>query len=393
MSSQRSTAVRAVVDGDGHLMEDANLWIEYIAPEYRAVAPRLVPDGDGARLMMDGRLFPIHKGPGVGRPLGLRYHSWRGRVYDHLSPDPAIRDQRPEVRLKDMGEMGIDVAVLYPSVGLHVTAGTEDPDFALACAKAYNDWLHDFCRADPRRLIGIAMLPLQDVNHACRELDRAVSKLGFRGAFIRPNPIRGRGLDDRYYDPLWAEATRLGVPINTHEGTGTPTVPAAGIMQFDNFFFTHSVSHSLQTMVAFAQIVAGGPMARHPGLKVAFLESGCGWLPFWLDRLDEHYEMHAEWVPWLERPPSEYFQEQGFIGVEADEKMLPYVIERFGAGKCLFASDYPHWDASADPVGKFFEAWEGKLAGADQASIVCETAASLYRIDLGWLTPRAARLA
>jgi hypothetical protein len=119
MSSKRNGAVRAVVDGDGHLIEDANLWIDYIAPEYRDVAPRLVSDGNGARLMMDGHLFPINKGPGVGRPQGLRYHSWRGRVYDHLSPDTEIRDQPPERRLKDMDEMGIDVAVLYPSVGLH----------------------------------------------------------------------------------------------------------------------------------------------------------------------------------------------------------------------------------------------------------------------------------
>jgi predicted TIM-barrel fold metal-dependent hydrolase len=79
--------------------------------------------------------------------------------------------------------------------------------------------------------------------------------------------------------------------------------------------------------------------------------------------------------------------------VEAEEKMLPYVIERFGAAKCLFASDYPHWDASADPVAEFFETWEDKLADVDQASILCETAAGLYRLDLGWLAPAASRSA
>ena len=77
MNIAKPRGLRAVIDGDGHLMEDANLWIDYIAPGYRDVAPRLVADGDGARLMMDGRLFPIKSGPGVGRPQGLRYHSWQ----------------------------------------------------------------------------------------------------------------------------------------------------------------------------------------------------------------------------------------------------------------------------------------------------------------------------
>jgi predicted TIM-barrel fold metal-dependent hydrolase len=386
MNITEPQGLRAVIDGDGHLMEDANLWIDYIASGYRDAAPRLVADGDGARLMMDGRLFPIKSGPGAGRPQGLRYHSWQGRVYDHLSEDPRVRDQRPELRLADMDGMGIDVALLYPSVGLHVTVGTEDAGFALACSRAYNDWLHNFCTADQRRLIGIAMIPMQDVDHACRELDRAVSELGFRGAFIRPNPVCGRGLDDAYFDPLWREAVSLGVPINTHEGTGTPTVPSAGVEQFDNFFFTHSVSHSLQTMLAFAQVVAGGVMAKHPALRMAFLESGCGWLPFWLDRLDEHYEMHPEWVPWLERKPSEYFREQGYIGVEAEETMLPYVVERFGSHKLLFASDYPHWDASDDPVNEFFENWRDTLSAEDQQNILCDTAASLYGLDVSWIS-------
>lgn len=387
---KKQPAIPAIIDGDGHLYEETNLWVERIDRKYKDAAPRLVADGDAAYLMMEGSFFPNKSGPNVGKPLGLRDHKWRGRVHDHLSDDPDVRGQSPELRLEDMTEMGVDVAVLYPTLGLHVAAGTDDPDYGLACARAYNDWLYDYCQADPRRLFGIAMLPMQDVTNAARELDRAVTKLGFRGAFIRPSPIAGRALDNPYFDPLWAEAEGLDVPVNTHEVTGCGTVPSAGADQFDNFFFTHSTSHSMQTMVAFAQIVAGGVMSRHPRLKVAFLESGVGWLPFWLDRLDEHYEMHPEWVPWLEKAPSAHFREQGFIGAEAEEEMLAYAIERCGSDRILFASDYPHWDASPDPVGGFLAKWEDRLSVDDQANVMCHTAERLYKIDLLALDPKLA---
>ena len=88
----------------------------------------------------------------------------------------------------------------------------------------------------------------------------------------------------------------------------------------------------------------------------------------------------------IERKPSDYFREQGYIGVEAEEAMLPYVAERFGSDKLLFASDYPHWDASDDPVGEFFETFGETLPATDQQNILCDTAASLYGLDLSWLS-------
>ncbi len=382
-----------VIDGDGHVIEPLTLWQERMKDgPYAERAPAPVADRGGARVLIDGQLFPTPIGPCVGRPNGIRHHWAGGRHYDHLDPDPAKRDQTPQDRLRDQTAMGIDVGVLIPSHGLHVCVGTRDPDFALACCAAYNDWLYDFCReSDPRRHVGLAMLPLQDAGYAAQELRRNVER-GFVGGWVRPNPVNGRGLDDPYYDPLWREAVELGVPICTHEGTGC-NLPTAGADQFDNFFFTHAMSHAMQTQVAFAQIVAGGVMARHPGLKVAFLESGCGWVPYWLDRLDEHYEMQPDWVPWLEKKPSEYFMEQGYIGCEAEEPMIPYVAERFGSDRMLFTSDYPHWDGMADPVGTFFAEFGEVLSPEDQANIMCNTSRELFGIDLSGIERPAAATA
>ncbi len=100
--------------------------------------------------------------------------------------------------------------------------------------------------------------------------------------------------------------------------------------------------------------------------------------------------MHPEWVPWLEKAPSAYFSEQGFIGAEAEEEMLAYATERCGSECILFASGYPHWDASSDPVGGFLAKWDGRLLPGDQANLMCHTAERLYKIDLRALDPASA---
>ncbi len=373
-----------VIDGDGHLMEHLTLWEERMkGGPYADRAPRAVPDRTGLRVLIDGKLFPKPMGPGLGRPNGIRHHWANGVHYDHINPDPKLRDQDAKTRLRDQTLLGIDAGVLIPSPGLQVCVASEDPDFMLACCEAFNDWLYEFCQdSDPKRHLGLAMLPLQDATYAAKELRRNV-KRGFVGAWIRPNPVNGRGLDDPFYEPLWNEAVELDVPICTHEGTGSH-LPAAGAEQFDNFFFTHSCSHSLQTMVAFAQIVAGGPMARHPKLRVAFLEAGCGWLPFWLDRLDEHFEIQSDWVPWLKKKPSDYYLDQGYISCEAEEPMIPYVVERFGSERMLFTSDYPHWDGETDPVADFFRIFGDTLSEEDQVNIMCNTSQKLYNLDLNF---------
>ena len=111
-------------------------------------------------------------------------------------------------RLRDMDGEGIDQAVLYPTIGLSFSL-VEDPAAAVALAAAYNDWLAGYCAADPRRLFGAAMLPLQDPVAAARELRRAVSELGLVAGFVRPNPCLGRSLADRAYDVVWEAAEEL----------------------------------------------------------------------------------------------------------------------------------------------------------------------------------------
>ena len=126
----------------------------------------------------------------------------------------------PRARLADMNSMGIDQAFLYPiwfAEGFHLIA---DPDTAYALARAYNDWIADFCQAAPNRLYAAAMLPLQDMDHTLAELRRVAGIPCFRGAFIRPMFLQGQYFTSPYFDPLWAELERLGLVVAVHPTPG-----------------------------------------------------------------------------------------------------------------------------------------------------------------------------
>lgn len=331
----------SVIDCDGHLVEPPDLWERYLEGSLKASAPRLVKDRQGGiRILLEGRLYPQAEGKGKGFP-GLP-EAWytvdaKGRVtgQDIISP---------QSRLRAMDTDGIDVAVPFPTLGLY-TVDARDPALNAAICRAYNDWLFaEYLAADRARLVGVAMITLRDPREAARELRRAVTELGFKGAFVRPNPVNGRTLDDPAYDALYAEAQDLGVPLMFHEGTDGQ-LPTAGLDRHDNFFMTHMISHPFEQMLAALAIIAGGVLERFPRLKVAFLESGCSWLPFWLHRMDEHYEKRAHEVPWLRMKPSEYFRRQCMISCDPDEAIIPAVVDYIGEDYVCWASDWPHWDA------------------------------------------------
>jgi uncharacterized protein len=316
-----------VVDADGHVNEPEDLWAAYLPAEFLDRAPRRVRDDEGRpRNIIGGEMLdPIPMAAAwsePGRPTG----GWD-----------------PRARLADMDAEGIDQAVLFPTTGLFF-AGVDDPALETELCRAYNNWLADYCTTDRRRLIGVATVPQHDLDAAVVEAKRAISELGFRGIMLRPNPIAGRLLHDPAYEPLWAAAAELDAPIAIHEGT-TLNVVQSGRDRFDDFAYQHACSYPHEQQMACISFTCAGILERHPDLRVVFLESGCGWIAWWLERLDEHMEEweHATTPPPLE--PSEYFARQCFVSTEPNEHSLPAVISLIGDDSIIFASDYPHPDA------------------------------------------------
>ncbi len=358
-----------VIDADGHVTEPPTMWEQYLEARFRDRAPRFALDDAGRPCqLLDGRPIMRH---------ALRLTLPAG--YPETSYVPRAGGFDPQERLRDLDTEGIDVAVLFPSVGLYVSDAT-DPALVTALCRAYNDWLADYCRAAPARLIGIALLPLIDVPAAVRELERATTQLGFRGAFFRPNPYAARPIHHPDYEPLWACAAALGVPVTVHEGL-SDWVPTLGRDRFENPAMLHVVSHPFEQMAACAGLVLSGVLERHPTLTVAFLESGAAWLPYWLHRLDEHAEIWGHLLPGLRMKPSEYFRRQCMISTEPGEEAIDAVVAHVGEDHVMWASDYPHPDAPFPGAVTKTLAAMGQLSAVARGKILGTNAARLYGLD------------
>ena len=359
-----------VIDIDGHVREADDLWERYLEAPFRARAPKIEQVANGQLLfLLEGKRH--HRRPNES-PFPVKEDGSPVNEHRGLATDP-------RERLKDMERDGIERGLLFPSAGLYLPS-VEEEAYAVALCRAYNNWLYDYCGADRTRLMGVAVVPVQDIKAAVAETRRAVVELKFKAVFVRPNPVKGRGLDDPYYDPLYETLVELGAPLMVHEGSGA-FLPTAGVDRFvGQWFFTHTISHPFEQMLASLSLICKGTLERHPELQVAFLESGAGWLPYWLWRMDEHYEILPFQVPWLKKKPSDYFRRQCYTSFEPDETRLGEVLGAIGADRALFASDYPHWDA--------------KLSGSPQAvmeradlnietkrKIMGENAARLLRLD------------
>ena len=388
-----------VIDGDGHVLEPRDLWEKNLPAEYRDVAIKVVTNADTD--MEDECVDGLAVVPGwattngwARSPLSRRadVSGWRWEELPAAGRDP-------KARVAELDRDGIDVAVLYPSLGL-LLGGIRDPRHAVLACRVYNDWLAEFCSAAPERLIGVAALPLQDPEACPAEARRAVDELGMRGVFVRPANGYGNYLAHHpVFDPLWATVQELGVPVGFHPAgvtdtfgaatvygqtlwTGHVAAPEPGVMgreTGDEFAFGKTLHFLFDDTMQLTMLIGTGLLDRFPELKVLILECGVGWLPHWIDKLDHWIEV----VPWqrpLELKPSEYVQRQVWVSADPDETTLPYVVSATGADHIIWASDYPHMDVLESEPSATAELYENMrgMPESDQAAIAGENARALY---------------
>jgi predicted TIM-barrel fold metal-dependent hydrolase len=368
-----------VLDSDMHIIEPPDLWQRYIDPEFKDKAPvgstRTV--GDLFMQHPDGR--PWGRNPRNVQDYGERQ---RGQSFEQnqLRFKPyADAGWTGEAQLKAMDEEGIDVAVIYPSRGLFaMTEPDLEPRFAAAIARAYNNWLYEWCAPDRSRLVGAGMLSPFDIEDTVSEASRCAKELDFRGVFLRPNVVKGRNWHDPYYEPLWSVLEEVDIPLGFHEGD-TSALPHVGEQFGTNIMLSHVFSHPVEQMLAAASFCGGGILERHPNLKVAFLEGNCSWLPFFLWRLDEHWERSGDvHAPDLKMAPSEYFKRQCFASAEPDEDPVKYVIDWMGNERLVFSTDFPHGDSKfPQSVDRFLEI---NLSDEDKRKILWDNCAQYYGI-------------
>ena len=330
-----------VIDSDGHVVE-INETYEDIEPAYRDRRPIYTQASKGNIVrLIDGKVWGPQAESGFAGingnffpPIGKALHYRRMGTYN------------PWARLVDMDTDNIDVAVIYPTDELPLTV-TPDAGFATARAKAYNNWLFKYCQVSPKRLKGIGLVALQSLDAAIVEMNRSVTELGMVGIQIGCTVREDTLLSDHRLYPFWAEAERLNVAIAIH-GPALPSFFRGyfDVNRPDHILEVSHMAHAFAQMMACSNVVTSGVLERFPSLRIAFLEAGGGWVPYWMNRMDEYNEVAPERWANLSAKPSEYIKGgRVFFSCEPGDAFIPHFIEHVGEEALLFASDYLHFDA------------------------------------------------
>ena len=381
-----AVAEAGAVDADGHILEPPTLWEEYIDPQFRDRALRFKLDEngleeleiDGKRSQMSRNGFPSTLGA-MGAPDFVAMQKDPERTYLREAPYGSMD---PKERIEVLDAEHIDTAILYTTVGLLWEAEVQDPALSQAYTKAYNRWICEFC-ADEPRLVPTAHLSLTDPVAAAAELERAVGE-GARGGYVAPFHHQGTPLGHPDNDPVFAAAQDLDVPLAIHPTFEPQWTKGTRMGSWENvrqLRLTASVQASDGVRHQFSTLFDYGVFDRFPRLKILVLESGGGWIGYWLDRMDAVYGHTAigQRVP-LANPPSYYFRERCWISCDPDERTIPALAERFGADRFMWASDFPHADHTPDYI-KDLDELAGLFPAEGRRRFLGDNCRELFKID------------
>jgi len=369
-----------VFDADLHVIEPADLWTKRIDRKYKDKAPegydRFPQDVFMRYLGKDLPAFSEQQVASIKEKKLKKahiYESMAKRGYDGASQVDAMDDE------------GIDAAVQFPTRGLYAIGPAQmELGLAVAIARAYNDWISEFCSVNTKRMRGAAMLPAHDATAAAEEAERAVKELGCVAAFLRPNPVGDYYWHHPHYDPLWKTLQDLDIPLCFHEGgpgSMRGIVNQIGGDRFETIRMAHTLSHPGEMMHAMVSMCMGGVLEKFPRLKVAFLEANCSWAPWLLWRMDEHCEVAPnEGKPELPMMPSEYFKRQCYVSVECDESIAADLLRGWEGRNVVFSTDYPHTD-SKFPRATEYLLNHFELEKNTMQRILWDNCAQLYRVE------------
>jgi predicted TIM-barrel fold metal-dependent hydrolase len=364
-----------ILDADAHVIEPSFIWDRYLDSRFTGrIEWRQPVMGSAFRpVTVDGRytqsvlaLFGVML---RGRLKTLNWTKARlrekfGEVIDSEFRGDAVAEAlRPE---------GIDLMIVYDGV---------DGDIQAGMARAYHRWGQEMRESSGGRVHCAGPVPVSDVARAVEEIQYAYEHLGTRMFWARPNPMNHRTLGDRYYDPIYEVIADLDCAFATHEFLGFDGF-SAGSDRFQSFTEWHTVAHPHEAQMAVLAMIANGVFERHPRLRCAYLEAGCGWLPSWLDRIDEHIELTAgAETPELSMSALDYFKRNCWISTECSDRHVAHVVDELGPQHIVFESDYPHPESQyPNSVSTFLDLLPERLPRPVKGQILWDNAMELYRL-------------
>jgi len=381
------TKYQNVVDADGHVLEAADCWEKYIEAKYKPYAVRIRKDDRGYEYVeIGGKPSKFNKRGAIGilGAMGmLSRDNWQWdyrRGWGEMAGFGAVDASE---RIRRLDTEGVAAAIIYPTIGLAWETECEDKDLTQALCRAYNRWIVDWCSDSHGRLIPVAHVSLFDPEAAARELERAVKdgcKGGWFGQFTHTRKPHGHP----DHDVVFAAAQDLGIPLAVHPNFEPkefsihtrflPIRGAAGVWYGD--MFTNQ-----GPIMAFATMFVYGVWDRFPRMKFVILESGSGWIGWWLNRADALFKetMLGGALP-LSEPPSYYFNRQCYISGDPDETVLRHIIDYVGTDKFFWASDFPHADHPVNYMEEIHELVE-KMSPQGRRGILGENVARALALD------------
>ncbi len=366
-----------LISSDSHIVEPPDLWEKRIDARFRDRAPRLVHEEDADQWYADGVRFG---NIGTNQQAGLRFETPEKLTAAGRMDTVPLGGLDPHAHVKDMDVDSIAGGVLYPSQGLTVY-GVPDSQLLSAIFRAYNDYLADFCKPYPNRLKGIAMLNLDQAEDAVGELQRA-AKIGLAGAMIPLRPMEHR-YDHPMYEPLWAAAQDLDMPLSLHVGTRRwrpvtdGTDPGTDAIEMSN--------RDHDPRMAISAMIFAGVFQRYPRLRVGAVEFEVAWAPYFMARMDNVYTERAVGVR-LPRfkggtLPSDFFRRNIFISFQEDDLGIRLRSD-IGIDNLLWGSDYPHAESTFPRSREIVERILQGVPEDEQAKIAGGNAARLYRFAI-----------
>jgi len=329
-----------IVSADSHIMEPENLWVKNLPAGLKAKYPN----------------FPKRNSPGE-KPGG-----WD-----------------PRARIGEMEVDGVSAEVLYPTLGLRLFA-LEDAELQEACFQIANDWMIEYCKAAPGRLIGIPMISLYHVENAIKELERC-KRSGLVGCLIWQVPPAHLPFASDHYDPFWEAAEELNMPVNLHILTGFnySRFERRGLDTYKSAV-NDKLNDAANTLF---DLVFSGVLARFPKLKLVYVENEVAWLPFYMHEWDKYYVRFKNKVPlpFMNKLPGEYVREQVYATFFSDP-CGGVLMSRYGQDTFMWSNDYPH-AASTWPHSRRVIAEElGHLPKDVLRKIVRENVIKLYDLKI-----------
>ena len=358
-----------LISSDSHVSIPETAWQEYLDPEFRDRAPYIESTDDGDFRVFEGKRSPLQS---IGNLAGKKPEDFSLTV--RRLDDMRAGAWDPAERLKDMDVDGLDAEVLYFGGPLV----TEDTPLRLSSVRGYNRWLADFCSHAPRRLLGMAALPIDTPELAIAEL-RHAERLGFAGATIPLFPPDGDYGEARW-NPLWEAFIESGFPVGLHIGGRRPGTPVKGLFDSAPQFIAGLVMSKLTMAESLSELVYGLVMQRYPDLRFISVEAQIGWISLVQYYMDHVWEKHRYWTKSeLKEPPSLYVKRQVFATFMEDPIGLRE-RHHIGIDNIMWASDYPHSETTWPNSKSLTDEWFGEFDQDDKAKILLGRSAKLFHL-------------